>query len=338
MIPFIKLRWLWYTVSGSLIVLSIIGVLVRGVPYGIDFSGGAMMELRYTKEVPSSDSIKAITDRLNISSANIQRTETGYILRMPEINDQTHMQLLAELRSAIGQKGNAPQVNVQNAPGAEGIKLDVAGTTVNGQEANSQADVDANQVIELRFDTVGPVVGKELKTRSVQALILVLLAIMAYIAFAFRKVSWPVKSWKYGAAAVLALFHDVIITIGVYVWVASFTGWEVDTVFIAALLTILGYSVNDTIVVFDRIRENLPRMSGQFDDVVNASVNQTLGRSINTSMTTILVMLAIFIFGGSTLRPFTFALVIGIGLGTYSSIFIASPILVTWNRLTQRQK
>lgn len=329
MIPFIKLRWLWYTLSGSLIVLSIIGVVFRGVPYGIDFTGGAMMELRYTNEVPAVESIRTVVDRVNVPSTNIQRTETGYILRMPEISDATHKQLLAELRSAIGQTGEGNAVKVDNAAENTGVKLDL---TTNAGETTS------NQLVELRFDTVGPVVGKELKTRSVQALILVLLAIMAYIAFAFRKVSWPVKSWKYGAAAVIALFHDVIITIGAYVWVASFTGWEVDTVFIAALLTILGYSVNDTIVVFDRIRENLPRMSGEFDEVVNASVNQTMGRSINTSMTTMLVMLAIFIFGGTTLRPFTFALVIGIFLGTYSSIFIASPILVTWNRLMQRQK
>ena len=119
---------------------------------------------------------------------------------------------------------------------------------------------------------------------------------------------------------------------------SRYPGWEVDTVFVAALLTILGYSVNDTIVVFDRIRENLPRINDSFDNVVNASVNQTVARSINTSMTTILVMLAILIFGGTTLRPFTFALVVGISLGTYSSIFIASPILVTWQRFSQRGK
>jgi preprotein translocase subunit SecF len=126
------------------------------------------------------------------------------------------------------------------------------------------------------------------------------------------------------------LFHDVVITFGVYIWAASFFGWEVNTIFIAALLTVLGYSVNDTIIVFDRVRENLPRMNDTFENVINASVNQTMGRSINTTFTTLLVLFCIFLLGGDTLRPFMFALLVGIFLGAYSSIFIASPLLVSW--------
>lgn len=324
MIPFIKLRPIWYSLSTALMLLSILGVAVRGIPYGIDFTGGSLLEVAYTKEAVTTEQINEALQKSGISNANVQRAgERGYVLRMSEIDDETHSKLLAELRGQIGQTSVSPSVDIESESGLLNIgDLDVTFDSPDGSE-------DSNAVIERRFDTVGPVIGQELKTKSVQALILVLLAIMAYVAWAFRKISWPVRSWKYGAVAVLALFHDVIITFGAFVWAASFFGWEVDTVFIAALLTVLGYSVNDTIIVFDRVRENLPRMNESFEGIVNASVNQTMGRSINTTFTTLLVLFAILFFGGETLRPFMFALIVGIFLGAYSSIFIASPLLVT---------
>lgn len=328
MIPFIKLRKVWYVISGVLVALSIVGILVYGLPYGIDFTGGTILEVSYTKDVPELNDVRDVFPQLDIHSASIQRAENGYIIRMPEISEEKHQEIIRALRLQIGQSSEDEGVSITPSAGSA-IGLGDVDLVFEGEDGETSQD--QNRVIEQRFDTVGPVIGRELKVRSIEALILVLLAIMAYVAWAFRKVSWPVKSWKYGAIAVLALFQDVIITLGAYVWAASFTGWEIDTVFIAALLTVLGYSVNDSIVIFDRVRENLPRLNENFDDIVNTSLNQTLARSINTGVTTVLVLLAIFIFGGESLKPFMFALIVGISMGAYSSIFVASPLLVTWH-------
>ena len=190
---------------------------------------------------------------------------------------------------------------------------------------------------EKRFDSIGPVIGNELKKKSVTALLLALVAIVLYIAFAFRQVSRPVSSWKYGLAAILALVHDITIPIGVFALLGHFWGVEVDTLFITALLTILGFSVHDTIVVFDRIRENLRKLKSPepYELTVNRSVNETITRSINTSLTVLLVLLMVIVLGGETTKFFALTLILGIIFGTYSSIFVASPILVIWNRWTR---
>ena len=184
---------------------------------------------------------------------------------------------------------------------------------------------------ERHFESIGPTIGNELKQKTKFALILVLLAIAAYITFAFRGVSRPVPSWKYGVATLIALLHDILIPLGIFAYLGKFYNIEITIPIIAALLTILGFSVHDTIVIFDRIRENLFKTSSEsFVETVNGSLNQTLGRSINTVLTVLFVVLAIFFLGGESLKYFSFALIIGIISGAYSSIFIASPLLVTW--------
>jgi preprotein translocase subunit SecF len=189
---------------------------------------------------------------------------------------------------------------------------------------------------EKRFESIGPLIGQELRNRSYWALVVVLLMIIFYIAWAFRKISRPVASWRYGLAAVIALTHDVIIPIGIFAILGHFFGVEVGLLFVTALLTILGFSVHDTIVVFDRIRENLRKgQSGDFENTVEVSINQTIIRSINTSFVVILVLFAIFLFGGDTTKYFSLTLILGVFFGTYSSIFIASPLLVSWERFRQ---
>lgn len=184
---------------------------------------------------------------------------------------------------------------------------------------------------ELRFDSIGPVIGEELQQKSLVALGLIFLAIIMYVAFAFRKVSRYIKSWKYGLLTIVAALHDIMIPLGVFALLGHFTGATVGTAFVAALLTILGYSVNDTIVVFDRVRENLIEDGdGHFEETVDESVNQTLARSINTTVTTLLALAAVYLFGGETVKDFVLVLIIGIGVGAYSSVFLASPLLVTW--------
>jgi len=169
------------------------------------------------------------------------------------------------------------------------------------------------------------------------ALAIALILIVAYVAWAFRKVSEPIASWKYGLLTIVAALHDLIIPLGVFAVLGASQNFQIDTAFIAALLTILGYSINDTIVVFDRTRENLARWGAHdFEMVVEKSVQQTFARSINTTLTTLLALLAVFLFGGETTRSFALALLIGIGVGAYSSVFIASPLLVTWYRVNHK--
>ena len=191
-------------------------------------------------------------------------------------------------------------------------------------------------LLEQRFESVGPSIGAELKVKSLWAIFFALIAMLAYITYAFRKVSRPVASWKFGSAAIIAMFHDTVITMGVFAVLGHFYGIEINTPFVAAVLTVLGYSVHDTIVVFDRIRENLPKSDSDFEGTVNMSLNQTLVRSLNTSITVLLVLLSIIIFGGASIRTFAMALAIGIFFGTYSSIFVASPILVVWEKLGKK--
>ena len=191
---------------------------------------------------------------------------------------------------------------------------------------------------EKSFQYIGPSIGQELRNKTELAIAMALLAITIYIAFAFRKVSKPVSSWKYGITSLVALFHDILVPLGVFSILGRLYNVEITIPIIAALLTILGFSVHDTIVIFDRIRENILRRGmGQFEETVNWSLNQTLGRSISTVLTVLFVMISLFFFGGETLKYFALALIIGITSGAYSSIFIASPLLVSWYKLSQKR-
>jgi preprotein translocase subunit SecF len=190
---------------------------------------------------------------------------------------------------------------------------------------------EGKELEELRFESVGPVIGKELKEKTKIVVIFSLIAIVLYIAFAFRRLTFPAKSWQYGLASLFALFHDVLIPLGVFSLLGKFYGIQITIPVVVALLTVLGYSINNTVVVFDRIRENLLKGVGvDYMDNVNQSLNQSLTRSINTSLTTLFVLAAIFFLGGETLKYFALALMVGIIAGTYSSLFLVSPILVSW--------
>jgi preprotein translocase subunit SecF len=193
--------------------------------------------------------------------------------------------------------------------------------------------------VEEQYSSIGPIIGQELKSKAVMQLILVSLGIIFYIAYAFRKVTRPVSSWRFGAAAIVALLHDLIIVLGVFAVLGHVWGVEVDSLFITAILTVLGFSVHDTIVVFDRIRENMRVRSGQtLTDIINGSISQTLVRSINTTVTVLFVLIALIMFGGESIRYFVLTLLIGITIGTFSSIFIASPILLAWHNWDLRRQ
>jgi preprotein translocase subunit SecF len=206
-------------------------------------------------------------------------------------------------------------------------------TTAQHDKLESDLTAQVGKFTESSYTSVGPTIGNELRQNAFWELLLVTLGIVLYIAYAFRKVTRPVTSWRFGWAAIIALVHDLFVVIGIFSILGHFFHVEVDSLFVTAVLTVLGFSVHDTIVVFDRIRENLRTEAGRsLEDVVNHSINQTVVRSLNTSLTVLFVLLSLLLFGGDTIRYFVLALFIGIIAGTYSSIFIASPILVLWQR------
>jgi preprotein translocase subunit SecF len=207
-------------------------------------------------------------------------------------------------------------------------------------EANHQkfkAALEKRGITELSFDSVGPTVSSAIARNAIVSLVLVSLAIVFYIAWAFRNAPPPVSPWGFGIMAIAALLHDALFVLGVFSLLGHFLGVEIDALFVTAILTVIGFSVHDTIVVFDRIRENLRRDKGSFEAIVNNSILETIARSINTSLTVLLTLLALFLFGGQSIRMFVLALLIGIASGTYSSIFNASPLLVTWHNWRLRR-
>jgi len=232
-----------------------------------------------------------------------------------------------------------------NAAGFEGSRIQMAGESdvmiktralseVDRQKLTSALAIKDLKMEEKRFSSIGPVVGQELRTKAWYAIVLVIIGIVLFIAYAFRHVSEPISSWKYGMITTVTLLHDIIVPAGVFVWL----GKEVDTLFVVALLSIMGVSVHDTIVVFDRIRENLKlRISNDFATTVGTSLRQTFTRSINTSLTVMIVLATLFFFGPASTKDFSLILWIGIGIGTYSSVFVASPLLVVWERFSAKR-
>lgn len=294
----IQKRNIWLTISGILFVIFLVALIIWGFKYGIDFTGGSLLEARYASATPTVNQVEQSLADLKLNSLIVQPVgNQDMLLKFQETSEEAHQAVLSRLTD------QAKQLDKNNS------------------------------LEELRFESVGPSVGAELKTKSLWAIFFALIAMLSYITYAFRKVSRPVASWKFGLAAIIAMFHDTVITMGVFAALGHFYGIEINTPFVAAVLTVLGYSVHDTIVVFDRIRENLPKSDLDFENTVNASLNQTLVRSLNTSLTVLLVLLAIIIFGGASIRTFVLALAVGIFIGTYSSIFVASPLLVVWEKL-----
>lgn len=284
----LKYRRIYYSLSALLVVASISFFFIFGLKFGIDFRGGSLMQLKFvSSSVPSSESIQSVLEGLSLGDIVVQSTGKSGVILRFVDIDESLHQSMLVRLEALG------------------------------------------QFEEERFESIGPVIGEETKQKAIWAIILVLIMILLYVAWAFRKISYPLGSWVYGLVALVTLFHDVLITIGVFVLLGHILKIEVGVPFVAALLTILGYSVNDTIVVFDRIRENILKRGREFDfgNIIDQAIKQTYVRSTNTSLTTFFVLAAIFLFGGVTIKYFVLTLMIGVAVGTYSSIFLASPLL-----------
>ncbi|MFZ2149546.1 MAG: protein translocase subunit SecF [Minisyncoccia bacterium] len=298
----IKYKKIFFSISSALVVLSLVSVFVFGLDVGIDFKGGALTEVVYSDSRPTQETLTPSLEALELGSVFLQPTgELGYIVKTRDLNDVEHTLLLNTL-------------------------------------SQGKSDV----LTEMSFNSIGPSVGRELTRKAITAVILISIAIIFFIAFAFRKVSEPVSSWKYGIIAIVSLIHDVIIPVGIFSVISHYYGAELDTLFVVAVLTILGLSVSDTIVIFDRIRENL-RTHAQaskinFKEIVGLSLNQSFVRSISTSLTVILVLLSLFFFGPVSTKYFALMLTAGMFFGTYSSIFLASPLLVLAEELQSKNK
>ena len=302
-------RKFFFVLSGLLVAGSILSVWMYGFNLGIDFKGGSLLELQYP--VYNRPAIEKVKNELN-------KLDLGIYSIIP-----------------AGVDGNEAFCCPKYILKTKSLTLEEKTEVLKAMDPEK-----LGQAQEIRFNSIGPTVGAQLKHKAVVAIIVVIICIVLFITFAFRKVSYPVASWKYGLATIVALFHDVIIPTGVFVIWTHYHGGEIDLLFVTALLAILGYSVHDTIVVFDRVRENLKSShlearlpSDGFEQIVGASVTQTFGRSINTSLTIFLALVALYFLGGTSTRDFAFVLLIGIITGTYSSIFVASPLLVTLEKL-----
>ena len=288
---FIKYRKLFYTIASLVVIASIVFVSMWGLKLGIDFTGGTLWEMEFSGNLPASAEISSVLSGEGLEASTIQPAGGKGYILRFRPLDESQHQ---SALSAMGKK---------------------FGT-----------------IDELRFEAIGPSIGKELRDKAVYAIILSIIAVIIYVAIAFRKVEKVVSSWVYGGLVILAMLHDVLLPLGVFAFLGKFYDVEITSVFVAAILTIAGYSINDTIVVFDRVRENLRRHThDEFTALVGASIKQTMARSVNTTLTTLLALSAIYFFGGESTKHFALALIIGIFSGAYSSIFIASPLLVSWS-------
>lgn len=287
MIAIVPHRRLWYVISGIALLASVIALGVWKLNFGIDFTGGSLLELSFRGNRPATTQLRERAEELGATRVKVQTAGVSDVI-------------------------------IRSAP-------------MDGAVRKAIVDAFAEQATESRFESVGPSIGRELARKAAIGMILALVVIVLYVAWMFRRAGREVSSWAYGIVALIAMAHDVLIPIGVFAVLGAFRNVEIDAPFIAAVLTILGYSINDTIIVLDRVRENtITQHRVPFADLVEVSIHQSLARSVNTTLTTVLALVAVILVGGASVRPFALALAIGISVGAYSSIFIAAPLLVTW--------
>lgn len=291
----------WLGFSLLILVVGVAALFVWRLPFGIDFRGGAVFELQTEKPVEEGEFREKVTGLQQIQSPQVSKTgESTYLIKALPIDQKDYRSVVEELGKSYG------------------------------------------KITEKQFQNVGPTVSQDLSRKAVIAVILAALMIVLYLAYSFREVTYPVSSWRFGVIAVIALLHDLIISVGIFALLAHFFHFEVDASFITALLTVMGFSVHDTIVVFDRIRENLNKRQlsaeTQFELIADQSLSQTLNRSLATSLTVIFTLTTLTILGGESIRGFVVMLLIGVTVGTYSSIFTATPLLAWWqNRVRAKQ-
>ena len=294
----IKYKNWFFALSLVVIMPGIFALFVWGLKLGIDFAGGTLWEIEFMSKEISTQTLQTFLEEENVKVTQVTKTGQQTMLVKMFTTDDEE---IVKIKQNVGK--------------------------------------NVGEYQDLRLETVGPTVSRELTQKAFAAVSLSILAILAYITWAFRKIPKPTSSLSFGICTIIALVHDVIVVVGIFSILGHFLKIEIDSLFITALLTVIGFSVHDTIVVFDRIRENLNKYSeAPFEQVVNHSLVQTLGRSLNTSLTAVFVLAALFLFGGHSIKNFVLALLIGIISGTYSSIFNAAPLLIVWQNLKNKKK
>ncbi len=294
---FTRLAGFFLPISAILVVMAIIGFIWPGPKLSIEFTGGTLLEVELpegtTREQLESSLATVRFGDLPLTDVDLSRTRTGtYFVRLQTITTEEHALLLTTLTRDLG--------NIQ----------------------------------ELQYTTIGPTVGASLKIRALYALLAALVAIVLYVASAFRKIPSNFSPWSFGVATIIALIHDITIILGIFTILSYYTTFQMDTLFVSALLSIMGYSVSDTIVIFDRIRDNLfaEGKRADFTDVAERSLRQSLTRTLNTGLGALIMLFALFFFGSESIRWFILALIVGTLVGTYSSFFIATPLLTLWRK------
>lgn len=288
MINWMKYRWLYLLISGTVILSGVFSLIKWGLPLGVEFKGGTLIEYKLKNDI-GTDKVSSLIKADKLEVVSVQKTGAGYLLKLGQVNVTQRTEIKNILDKAAG--------------GAD----------------------------ELRFETIGPTVGVELVTKTIYGMLMAAGGILLWVAFQF-------KSFKFGVSAVLAMFHDSLVVIGIYSIFGHFFGAEVDLLFVTALLTILSFSVHDTIIVYDRIRESKKAFGSDLYDLANAATSETMVRSLNNTFVVVFMMVALLLLGGVTVRWFVATLLVGTISGAYSSPFVAVPILVTWDELQKRFK
>lgn len=297
----IKYKKIFLAISALAVLLSIISLSIFKLNFGIEYTGGAIIDFSTQEEVSEQQLRERLENEFDQTFV-LRTIEGGFSLQIRDL---------------------APEKDH------------------NVHVLNVISNYDLSSIEISKFDTIGPTLGKELQSKALVAILIVLVAVTLFIAYAFRHVSQPVSSWRYGFITLIALLHDVLIVLGVFAVLGYMQGLEVDSLFLTALLVIFGYSINDTIIVFDRVRENLAntkehKREKEFEPIIGKSLNQTFVRSINTSVTTLLVLTIIFVLTPASIHNFALALIIGVASGTYSSLFVAAPLLTYFKNKHQK--
>ena len=300
---FLKLSRFFVPLSVVLVVLSIALLVKPGPRLSIEFTGGTLLELDLPAGVTKDTvlgTVEGFMPSTGTAVTNVAAAATKdgtLMLRMRDLSNEEHLELLSRIKASVG------------------------------------------QVTERQYTTIGPTVGASLKKRAGWALIVASVAIIVYLAAAFRKIPGRLSPWSFGTAAVVALIHDITITLGIFIVIGWYTTFEVDTLYVSALLSIMGYSVNDTIVIFDRIRSNLLTDGKRepLQSIVDRSLRETLTRTLNTGTGALIMLFVLFFFAAESIRWFILTMIVGTIIGTYSSFFVASPLLVWWQKRRGRQ-